>query len=351
MKQLLFLLAFGMLVVSCGGGSEKAEKTFSREISNFESLSDDAKVFFGNLPTEAVSESNPLTAEKILLGQTLYYDKRLSKDGTQSCNTCHNLNTYGVDNQPTSMGDDGTSFGTRNSPTVLNAAVHFKQFWDGRAKDVEEQAGMPITNPVEMAIPSEEFLVDRLKGIEGYAPLFAAAFPEEVDALTYKNIATAIGAFERKLITPAKFDKFQAGDINALSIAEKRGLESFIAEGCIQCHMGNTFGGGLYQKVGLYGSYSDFKTPKVVDEGRFEVTKDENDKNMFKVPSLRNIEKTAPYFHDGQVAELEEAIMIMGRLQLKKEFTDDQVKDFIAFLKTLTGEVPKEYKVEPPMPM
>jgi cytochrome c peroxidase len=351
MKQLLFLMAVGLLVVGCGGSDGNKERAVTDETLNFESLSDDSKVFFGNLPTEAANESNALTAEKILLGQTLYYDKRLSKNGTQSCNTCHDLSSYGVDNQPTSMGDDGTSFGTRNSPTVLNAALHFKQFWDGRAEDVEEQAGMPILNPVEMAIPSEDFLVDRLKSIDGYGPLFAAAFPNEEEPLTYKNLTKAIGAFERKLITPSRFDQFQTGDNNALTIAEKKGFETFIAEGCTQCHMGNTFGGRLYQKVGLYGSYSEFKKPKVVDEGRFEVTGNENDKNLFKVPSLRNIEKTGPYFHDGQVVDLAEAIKIMGKLQLNKEFSNDKVKDLITFLKTLTGEVPEQYKQEPPMPI
>ena len=163
MRHLFYPLAIGLLMVGCGAGEEKKEVGFEAPIDE-KALSDNAKVFFGALPDEAMSESNPLTTEKVLLGQTLYFDKRLSKDGTQSCNTCHNLATYGVDNEPTSMGDDGTSFGTRNSPTVLNAALHFKQFWDGRAEDVEEQAGMPITNPVEMAIPSEQFLIDRLTG-------------------------------------------------------------------------------------------------------------------------------------------------------------------------------------------
>lgn len=351
MKKLFILLAISMVMASCGGGSKEKEEVATEEAIDLNALSESAGIFFGTLPVEAVSEKNALTDEKILLGQTLYFDKRLSKDGTQSCNTCHNLATYGVDNQPTSMGDDGTSFGTRNSPTVLNAALHFKQFWDGRAEDVEEQAGMPITNPVEMAIPNEEFLIERLNGIEGYAPLFADAFPDDEVPLTYDNLELAIGAFERKLITPSRFDKFQTGDMQALSGKEQKGLDTFIEVGCIQCHMGNAFGGGIYQKVGLYGNYSDFKTPKVVDEGRFEVTGNENDKNSFKVPSLRNIDKTGPYFHDGQVDDLAEVIRIMGKIQLNKDLTDKQVSDMMSFLEALTGEVPMEYQTEPAMPL
>lgn len=331
-------------LVACGD-----EKTETKEIETtseekeLTELQKRAKTLFGELPEIADNPENPITEEKVILGKQLYFDVRLSKDNTQSCNTCHNLNTFGVDNLPTSPGNDGKN-GTRNSPTVLNAALHASQFWDGRNKDVEEQAGGPILNPVEMAMPSEEFVIERLSGIKEYKELFAKAFPQEEQPITYKNLQKAIGAFERKLITPSKFDDYLAGNDEALNEQEKRGLETFMTTGCITCHSGNALGGQLIQKFGLFGNYWELTKSDRIDEGRFEVTQNEADKYFFKSPSLRNVEKTYPYFHDGSVANLNEAVKIMAKLQLNKELTEEETNDIVAFLNTLTGDVPQEFK-------
>lgn len=300
-----------------------------------------AQDVFQPLPSVAINPENPITAEKTELGKLLYYDTRLSKTGNNSCNSCHNLATYGVDNLPTSKGDNG-GFGDRNSPTVLNAALHSFQFWDGRAKDVEEQAGGPIINPVEMAIPSKDFLVAKLKDIKEYQEMFKAAFPAAKDAITYDNVQKAIAAFERTLITPSPFDKYLAGNHSAMTSEQKIGLKTFMNAGCTQCHTGSSLGGSTFQKFGVYGDYRELTHSKTDDAGKWKITKLEADRDMFKVPGLRNIAKTHPYFHDGSVADLEEAIRIMGKLQVDKELTEAQVKSIAAFLNALTGEVPAE---------
>jgi cytochrome c peroxidase len=349
MKNIAVLLIVSVILIACGGrqDSEKADQVSSAE---FPGLQAKSSAFFGELPTSAPNEANPSSEAKILLGYTLYFDNRLSKEGNISCNSCHNLTTYGVDNLPTSPGDDGT-FGGRNSPTVLNAALHISQFWDGREPDVEAQAGGPILNPVEMAMPDEDFVMTRLKGIEGYKELFANAYPGEEDPYTYQNLKNAIGVFERELITPSRFDKYQAGDVSALSSAEQKGLQTFIDQACITCHMGNLFGGAMYQKMGLFGNYAETIGSDNDDFGRFSITQDENDKYLFKVPSLRNVAKTAPYFHDGGVESLAEAVKIMGKLQLNKDLTEEQLEEIGTFLNTLTGKVPKKYQAAPLMPM
>ena len=344
MKNTLLLALLSIALFSCNSSSEK-EAAPVEPVKDYTELETKAKAFFGLLPEYAENTENPITPEKVALGKALYYDVRLSKDNTQSCNTCHNLDTYGVDNLPVSPGNNKGSFGTRNSPTTLNAALHIAQFWDGRMKDVEEQAGGPILNGVEMAMPSEKDVEIRFAGIKEYQEMFKAAFPESKQAITYKNIQKAIGAFERKLITPTKFDDFLAGKSDALTNEEKDGLETFMEAGCTSCHLGNALGGNMFQKFGIFGNYWETTKSAKIDEGKFEVTKNEADKYIFKVPSLRNIVKTGPYLHDGSVTSLEKTIKIMGKLQLNKELTDEQEKQIITFLNTLTGEVPAELKM------
>lgn len=289
-----------------------------------------------------------VTKAQIKLGQMLYFDNRLSLNETQSCNTCHNLETYGVDNLPTSPGDDG-GLGTRNSPTTIYASYHGTQFWDGRAKDVEEQAGMPITNPVEMAIPNEEFLVERLSKIEGYQPLFAAAFPEEETPLTYANIKKAIAEFEKTLVTISAFDHYLMGEVDALNEQERKGLETFINTGCTTCHSGVALGGDLFMKFGIFQPYEELTGSETLDKGKFDVTGEEADMFVFKTPGLRNIAKTGPYFHDGSVESLDEAIQIMAKTELGKELSQEEVSDISAFLNTLTGELTAKQKTAPEM--
>jgi len=347
------LLIFGIAAITiwgCTQAPQKSSDKMSADAAKFTGLLDRAKTTFNPLPATADNPDNPITPEKVLLGQTLYFENRMSKDGHISCNSCHNLNTYGVDNQSTSPGDGGIR-GDRNSPTVLNAAFHFAQFWDGRAKDVEEQAGGPILNPIEMSMPDQEFVINRLREIKGYQVLFAAAFPGEEQPINYGNIQKAIAAFERKLITPSRFDEYLAGNENALTEKEKQGLQTFMDVGCTACHSGAILGGTMYQKFGLAGNYWDFTKSTKVDNGRYLVTKNDADKFLFKVPSLRNIEKTHPFFHDGSITDLNEAVKIIAKLQLNKDLTDQEVRDIVTFLKTLTGTVPKDLAAPPQLPV
>ena len=299
-----------------------------------------ATLLFKPLPAVAANPDNPVTAAKIELGKMLYFDTKLSQAGNVSCNSCHSLATFGVDRLPTSPGDAG-EHGARNSPTVFNAALHGAQFWDGRAEDVEAQAGMPILNPVEMAIPSQEFLVDRLAQYPDYERRFAEAFPGEEPALTYRNIQRALGAFERTLLTPSRFDRYLEGDREALSDLEKQGMTTFMGYGCSSCHNGVNVGGHTFRKFGLSGQYwHHTKSPKI-DQGRFEITGDQADKYVFRVGSLRNVAETYPYFHDGSVATLDEAVRVMVELQIGVEINDQDLKSVVAFLESLTGEIPE----------
>lgn len=349
--NVIYYLFFAFVFMACGSDPEK-EKILERAKQNAAGASvkdevlDLARVYFKPLRMSAEIESNMLSNEKVALGQALYYDKRLSKDGNISCNSCHNLETFGVDNLTFSPGDEGKN-GDRNSPTVLNAAFHSSQFWDGRANDVEEQAGMPILNPVEMNIPSESFLIDRLSKIEEYQALFAKAYPNDANPISYKNLTQAIGAFERTLVTPAPIDAYLGGDKTALNDQQKRGLKTFVETGCITCHMGGQFGGTLMQKFGLFADYWEHTGSDPIDDGRFKVTGNESDKYIFKSSGLRNVTQTSPYFHDGSVAELDKAVIIMAKVQLNKDLTEDQVKDIVAFLGSLEGEVPAFAKKVP----
>lgn len=347
MKKTLFTLLTAILLVSCGSGGQKGtdSKNADKKAApdEYADLTKTARQIFGALPAVAENPDNPLTDEKVLLGKKLYLDVRLSKDDVQSCNTCHDLKNFGVDNEPTSEGNNGTP-GTRNSPTTLNAALHFVQFWDGREPDVEAQAGGPILNPVEMAMPSEAAVEAKLSGIPEYQDLFAKAFPDDANPVTFDNLKKAIGAFERTLIAPSRFDDYMAGDDNALSNEEKKGLQTFINSGCITCHSGNLLGGHIYQKFGLFGNYWEYTHSKAIDNGRFDVTGNEADKYMFKVPSLRNVEKTWPYFHDGSVADLNEATRIMAKVGVNKDLSDQEVNEIKLFMQSLTGDIPDEMK-------
>ncbi len=351
MRKFAYVFIFFLVFNACNNPASEAGSDSSTVQSSVitpadEELMSKAKDIFQPLPAKAENPDNPITGAKVRLGKLLYYDTRLSKTGNNSCNSCHNLSTFGVDNLPTSKGDAG-KFGDRNSPTVLNAAIHTAQFWDGRAKDVEQQAGMPVLNPVEMAIPSKEFLVTKLRGIKQYQDLFKEAYPTDKEAITYDNLQKSIGAFERTLLTPSKFDKYLGGDNKALTSDEKAGLKTFMDVGCTTCHAGAGVGGAMFQKFGVYADYRTFTKSKVNDEGKKKESKQEADKDFFKVPSLRNCEKTQPYFHDGSISSLAESIKIMGKAQLNKDLTGAQVSAIVAFLGTLTADVPEDVKEIP----
>ncbi|MFZ5927226.1 MAG: cytochrome-c peroxidase [Acidobacteriota bacterium] len=299
---------------------------------------------FKPLPQAVENPKNPITPEKEELGRVLYYENRISKSHKFSCNSCHKLDQFGVDNEPTSEGHRGQR-GDRNSPTVYNAAVHFAQFWDGRAADVEEQAKGPILNPVEMAMPDEKTVVATLKSMPQYVRMFQNAFPQDKEPVNYENMARAIGAFERKLMTPSRWDRFLQGDKTALNDSEKAGFLKFVETGCATCHMGACAGGTMYQKLGVVKPY-----PGLKDEGRAKVTKRAEDRFFFKVPGLRNIEKTWPYFHDGSVKTLDEAVKLMAEYELGKNLSAAEVASIVTWLKTLTGEIPRDYVKPPALP-
>lgn len=291
------------------------------------------KQFFEPLPESIIDAQK--NAALIALGRKLYLDPRLSVNDKISCNSCHSLSNYGVDSEPTSPGHEGKR-GGRNSPTTFNAALHIAQFWDGRAGTVEEQALGPILNPIEMGMPSEDAVVKKLKAIDEYKKLFAEAFSDQKDPLIYKNIGVAIGAFERTLLTPSRFDDFLKGDQDALNESEKRGLKKFVHMGCVNCHNGVAIGGNSFRKIGLVVPY------ETSDMGRFEVTGIESDKKAFKVPSLRNIAQTGPYFHDGSVETLDEAIRLMAKHQLGRDHVGHgMIRDIKAFLGALTAKEAK----------
>jgi cytochrome c peroxidase len=282
---------------------------------------------------------NPATPAKVALGKMLYFDPRLSESHTISCSSCHSIGLGGADAEPTSIGHRW-QHGGRNAPTVFNAVFNKAQFWDGRAKDLEQQAGGPMVNPVEMASPAAH-VAEQLKGIPGYGDAFAKAFPGESDPITLANVQKAIAVFEATLITPnAPLDRFLKGDATALSSIQKKGLALFMDKGCAACHNGINVGGGMYAPFGVVEKPgAEFLPP--ADKGRFMVTKTPSDEFVFKVPTLRNIALTAPYFHTGKAWDLRQAVAVMGTSQLGAQLTGDEVDTITAFLDGLTGEQPK----------
>jgi cytochrome c peroxidase len=302
---------------------------------NIEVDMESLKLFSVLPPEEDIPE------KKAMLGQKLYFERKLSKNQSISCNNCHELRAYGVDNMPVSLGYAGQK-GPRNAPSVYNASLHFKQFWDGRAESVEEQATKPILNAKEMG-NEEKALIERLSADQHYVQDFKTVFGADKPSISLKHIGEAIGAYERTLRTPSRWDRFLAGETQALSNDEKRGLQVFMQAGCQACHHGALMGGDSFQKLGQVEPWPDSH-----DLGRYQVSHQESDKMVFKVPSLRNVEKTAPYFHDGSVATLEEAIRLMGKHQLGKSLKPEEIQAIKTFLEALTGELPAEYKITAP---
>tara|TARA_R110000868_G_scaffold154736_1_gene380899 strand:+ start:12647 stop:13648 length:1002 start_codon:yes stop_codon:yes gene_type:complete len=298
-------------------------------------LLEEASLNFEPLPSVDFQKMDEQSKARITLGKRLYLDPILSVNNQISCNSCHRLDNFGVDNEATSPGHEGKR-GDRNSPSSFNAFLHISQFWDGRARDVEEQALGPILNPVEMGMASDKDVLKKISRVESYKSDFKKAFPSEKSPIKYRNIGIAIGAFERMLVTPSRFDDYLKGDIRALSSKERSGLSKFIEVGCVSCHNGSTVGGGMYQKLGAIEDY-----PQNEDLGLYNVTKNEDDKYFFKVPSLRNVEHTGPWLHDGSITDLNEMIKIMGRFQLGVELPAGDINEIRAFLSTLTGQVPE----------
>lgn len=275
-----------------------------------------------------------LDARKVNLGRTLFHDKRLSKDNSLSCASCHDIAAGGVDGKQFAVGIKG-QVGPINTPTVLNSGLNFRQFWDGRAATLEEQAAGPVHNPGEMGSNWNE-VIGKLSQDKAFVDQFKVSYP---DGLKGKNIQDAIATFEKSLNTPSRFDRYLLGEGTALQEDEKQGYQLFKNYGCVACHQGMGVGGNMYQTFGVLGNYFKDKG-KVTDAdlGRYAVTKNEADRHVFKVPSLRNVELTAPYFHDGSAKTLDEAVEVMFRYQLGRSAPAADKALIVKFLKTLTGE-------------
>ncbi len=303
----------------------------------------------GPLPDSMPSEENPITPEKVKLGKILFYEPRISIDGTASCSKCHPIALYAADGLKKSVGHNCVE-NPRNDPTIFNAASQISEHWIGNRTSVEDQAKQAVTGPPAFGMPSYESVEKILRGYKEYETLFKAAFPSDKEPVTIDNFAKAVGAFERTLITPAPFDAFLKGSKDALTPQQKKGLGTFMDQGCIGCHFSPYVGGQMYQKFGMFEPYQKYTKSEKVDEGRYAVTKNESDKYVFKVPVLRNVAKTRPYFHDGSVDKLEDAIWIMGKIQLGKDLSKEQIQDIVSFLHALTGKIPEDVMTVPVLP-
>ncbi len=340
---LVFLQAFAFT----NGAQAQSDKEIKEALGALQSLPK-------KVPTPA---DNPQTPVKIELGKALYFDPRLSKDGTISCNSCHNVMGGGDDGRPVGVGVKGQR-GGRGSPTVWNSAFNTVQFWDGRAASLEDQAKGPLTNPIEMGMESHDAVMMRVKKIPGYLDMFKKAFPKDKEPVSIDNLARAIASFERTLITPdSPFDLYKNGNKKAMTPAAVRGMVLVHQIGCTSCHGGANFNGeGFAMGEGNYqpfpqvpGSVYDKQYDLVSDLGRYEVTKKDDDKNLWRVPTWRNVAVTAPYFHNGKVKTLDEAVRVMAKTQLDMDLKTEQVSDVVAFLNALTGKVPTI--VAPKLPM
>jgi cytochrome c peroxidase len=286
-------------------------------------------------PIRPLPEGVPVDGRKVALGDRLFHETRLSKDGTISCASCHDLTQGGDDGQVVSRGVGG-ALGSVNAPTVLNSGFNFRQFWDGRAASLEEQVDGPLLHPAEMA-NSWDGVLDMLQSDKVYAKSFGDVY---ADGVTRANVRDAIATFERSLVTPnSRFDRWLRGEADALTVEEQEGFRLFVDVGCITCHQGVNVGGNLFEVLGRSNDYfKDRGSQKPADLGRFNVTGNEADKHKFKVPALRNIELTAPYLHDGSAATLQEAVQVMANYQIGRELQPHEVDRLVAFLRTLTGE-------------
>jgi cytochrome c peroxidase len=340
-KRLRLLGTFGVLAAIIGSAALAADE--------HNTTLEQAQALFKPLPENMGTQDFPVTPARVTLGRILFFDPRISLDGTVSCARCHQPSLYGTDALAKPIGVKDRE-NPRNAPTVLNAALQFVAHWRGDRKNVEDQATKALIGPPSFGQPDFAAAMSRLKGIDAYPALFHKAFPDAKDPISPENWGLAIGAYERTLVTPSPFDAYLKGNVHALSPGAVAGLQKFIAIGCTSCHNGVDIGGGMYQKFGLVEDYWLATGSKKIDTGRFDVTKDPADKYMFKVPSLRNVAMTAPYFHDGSVATLPQAVRIMARVQLGQKLDDREVGDIVLFLDSLTGPLPANFSTVPELP-
>jgi len=308
-----------------------------------------AQEIFRPLPKDGADTKSPKKRELVELGRSLFFDPRLTVDGNMSCSSCHQPAFYGTDALPRAIGVNQRPH-PRNAPTVLNTGALNIIHWRGDRDSLEDQVAKAVTSPITSGQPDEKTVIDRLSRIAGYFALFKSAFPNEPQPMTLQNIANAISAYERTLLTPSPFDSYLAGNQEALSPAARTGLGKFINTGCVACHNGAGVGGGMFQKFGVVEDYWKVTGSDPVDQGRAEVTKDPADLYVFRVASLRNVAMTPPYFHDGSVATLPEAVKVMARVQLGVNLSDADTGDIVAFLESLTGALPANFTTTPVLP-
>lgn len=314
-----------------------------------------AQGIFKPLPADAATPERPLTPERVELGRLLFFENRVSTDGRVSCGACHLPSFYGTDALPRTIGNSGKLL-PRNTPTVFNTALQFVQHYGGNRVDVEEQAVKALFSPLAYGNADAAAAEARLRALPGYRAMFEKAFPGQAEPVTVENWGKAIGAYERTLISHAPFDRYLKGDTSALTPKAKQGLAKFMDVGCAGCHGGATVGGQMYQKFGITQDYWNLTGSKEIDvfkgrdKGRYQDTKNDADAFMFKVQQLRNVAVTPPYFHDGSVAELGDAVRVMAKLQLGRDLGDADVADIVAFLESLTGEVPANFASVPNLP-
>ena len=342
--SLIGLVAVGIVVAAgcvaesarAGDGGDEAE------------LLQQARSLFQAVPKDMATPDFPVIPERVRLGHALFFDPRMSVDGTESCSRCHLAALCGTDGLPKSVGVHGQPV-PRNAPTVLNAALYFKQHWDGGFASVEEQAKRALLGP---AFGNSDYptAIARVKAIPGYAALFQQAFPGEANPISEDNWGKAIGAYERTLVAPSRFDDYLGGKSDALSAVERKGLRTFIDTGCADCHSGRGVGGSEFEKFGVISDYWKATGSQDIDKGRFLVTKNPADLYKFKVAGLRNVAMTPPYFHDGSVETLPRAIRIMAKVQLDADLTDAEVDAIAAFLGSLTGPLPEGFERAPVLP-
>lgn len=333
----LAALSLTAVIAACAGQAARGDGALVKQ----------ARDLFGALPEVMASPDNPVTPDKVALGRMLFFESRISADGTVSCWRCHPLSLYAADGLAKSVGIRCKTT-DRNAPTVINAADQIAQHWIGNRKTVEDQAAQSLMGGFGM--PTSEAALARLKAIPGYEPFFRKAFPDDPEPMTAENFGRAIGAFERTLLSPAPFDTFLDGKDPGLDDEEQAGLKLFIETGCSNCHRGPYFGGRSYQKFGVHEPYWKRTLSPQPDEGRFLVTKNEADKCVFKVPVLRNVQMTSPYFHDGSVGRLPDAVWIMGKLQLGQELAEERIKGIVTFLRALTGRLSAAALEQPLLP-
>jgi len=314
-----------------------------------ESLREQARQIFKALPKTIPTANNPLTPEKIALGRMLFFEPRVSLDGTVSCSRCHQAGLYSTDALPKPIGVLNR-VNPRNAPVIFNSALQLAQHWRGDRKSVEDQATQALIGPPSFGNPSYEAAMAKLNAIPGYPALFARAFPNDKEPVTPENWGKAIGADVRTLVTPSPFDAYLEGNARALSAEAESGLREFIQLGCAGCHNGAGIGGGMFRKFGVVEDYWKETGSATPDKGRFDVTHNDADLYVFKVPILRNVTRTPPYFHDGSVATLPEAVRIMGKVQLGKTLSETQIAQLVAFLDSLTGKIPENFATAVALP-